>query len=313
MPENELGWFSKLKMMIKSIQKWVRELVKATDHLIDTRFSILKRAIQTFYALRAPHAAAGIAYYAIFSLFPLILVIIAVGSYFVDPDEVFGLVTGLVSEYIPTAMQLINANLSQMFHAREAFGAVALLTLLWAASSVFTSLAYNINLAWTDARRRNFLHKRLVGLAMTVAISLMLVLFLGVNWVMGLEIVLNAIKGSPLIKSLWGQFSTVASWFTIFLLLFTLYRLSPGSRSRWKAIFWGALVATIAWKATTAVFSWYLVILVDSYRLIYGSLGAIVAFLLLVYILAFITLFGAHLAAAIDRSWRQQLKDRIKD
>jgi membrane protein len=313
MPEHELGWFSNVKRMIKPIQKWVRELVKVIDHLIDTRFGILKRAIQTFYAVRAPHAAAGVAFYAIFSLFPLILVIIAVGSYFVDPDEVFGLVTGLVSEYIPTAMQLINSNLSQMFRAREAFGIVALLALLWAASSVFTSLAYNINLAWTDARRRHFLHKRLVGLAMTVAISLMLVLFLGVNWVMGLEIVLNALNGSPVFKSLWGHFSTIASWLTIFLLLFALYRLSPGSRSRWRAIFWGALVATLAWKAVTAIFSWYLMTLVDSYRLIYGSLGAIVAFLLLVYILAFIALFGAHLAASIDRTWRQRLKDRLND
>lgn len=312
MPESQWGWFDNIKRMIKPIQKWVRELVKAADRLIDSRFSILKRAIQTFYAVRAPHAAAGVAFYAIFSLFPLILVIIAIGSYFVDPDEVFRLVTGLVSEYIPTAMQLINANLSQMFHAREAFGIVALLTLLWAASSVFTSLAYNINLAWTDARRRHFLHKRLVGLVMTVAICLMLVLFMGVNWVMGLEIVLNAINGSQIIKSLWGQFSTVASWLTIFLLLFTLYRLSPGSRSRWKAIFWGALVATVAWKATTAIFSWYLMTLVDSYRLIYGSLGAIVAFLLLVYILAFIALFGAHLSAAIDRSWRQRITGHAK-
>jgi membrane protein len=313
MPEPQLGRLSNVKRLIKSIQKRFRELVKATDRLIDSRFSILKRAIQTFYAVRASHAAAGVAFYAIFSLFPLILVIIAIGSYFVDPDEVFGLVTGLVSEYIPTAMQLINANLSQMFHAREAFGIVALLALLWAASSVFTSLAYNINLAWTDARRRHFLHKRLVGLAMTVAISLMLVLFLGVNWVMGLEIVLDALNGSPVFKSLWGHFSTIASWMTIFLLLFALYRLSPGSRSRWRAIFWGALVATLAWKAVTAIFSWYLMTLVDSYRLIYGSLGAIVAFLLLVYILAFIALFGAHLAAAIDRNWRQQLKERIKD
>jgi membrane protein len=297
-----MGKVLRFKMIFKSIHKRIRELVKFADRVIETRFGMLKHAIRTFSEARAAQAAAGVAFYAIFSLFPLLLVIIAVGSYFVDPEEVFHLVTGLVGEYFPTAIQLINANLYQVFHARGAFGIIALLALLWAASSVFTNLAYNINLAWTDARRRHFLHKRLVGLGMIVALSLMLVLFLGVNWVMSLEIVLNLINGSPIVKSLWGHFSTVASWLTVFLLLFALYRLSPGSRSRWRAIFWGALVATLAWKATTAIFSWYLGTLVDSYRLVYGSLGAIVAFLLLVYILAFIALFGAHLAAAIDRN-----------
>jgi membrane protein len=288
-------------MILITLRRHIHEWVKFADRLIETRFGILKHAIQTFAQARAAQAAAGVAFYAIFSLFPLLLVIIAVGSYFVDPEEVFHLVTGLVGEYFPTAIQLINANLYQVFHARGAFGILALLALLWAASSVFTNLAYNINLAWTDARRRHFLHKRLDGLGMIVALSLMLVLFLGVNWVMSLDIVLNLINGSPVFKSLWGHFSTVASWLTVFLLLFALYRLSPGSRSRWRAIFWGAVVATLAWKATTAIFSWYLGTLVDSYRLVYGSLGAIVAFLLLVYILAYIALFGAHLAAAIDR------------
>lgn len=291
-----------LKVQFRSIQKRFRDLEKAADRLLESRFGILKHAIQTFIEARAAQAAAGVAFFAIFSLFPLLLVIISVGSYFVDQEKVFQLVTGLVGEYFPTSIQLINANLSQVFHAREAFGIAALLALVWAASSVFTNLAYNIHLAWTDARRRHFLHKRLVGLAMTGALSIMLVLFLGLNWVMSLDIVLNLINNSTIFKSLWGHFATLASWITVFLLLFGLYRLVPGSSSRWRASLWGALFATLAWKATTAFFSWYLGTLVDGYRLIYGSLGAIVLFLLLVYVLSIIALFGAHLAASIDRS-----------
>jgi membrane protein len=305
MPDR-LTWYLRivaiLKVQVRSIQKRFRDLEKAADRLIESRFGILKHAIQTFVEARAAQAAAGVAFFAIFSLFPLLLVIISVGSYFVDQEKVFQLVTGLVGEYFPTSIQLINANLSQVFHAREAFGIAALLALVWAASSVFTNLAYNIHLAWTDARRRHFLHKRLVGLAMTGALSLMLVLFLGLNWVMSLDAVLKLINSSTIFKSLWGHFATLASWITVFLLLFGLYRLAPGSPSRWRAIFWGALFATLAWKATTAIVSWYLGTLVDGYRLIYGSLGAIVLFLLLVYVLSIISLFGAHLAASIDRT-----------
>ena len=277
-------------------------LERKADLLVQRRFGVVRHALKTFAEARAAQAAAGVAFYAIFSLFPLLLVIIAVGSYFVDQDEVLRLVTGLVGDYFPTSVQMINQNLRQVFNARGAFGVVALLTLLWAASSVFTNLAYNINLAWTEARRRHFLHKRLVGLGTIAALSLMWVLFMALNWVMSLDFVLNLINSSPVIKSIWGHFSTITSWATVFLLLFWLYRWSPGSPSRWRAIFWGALVATIAWKLASFVFSWYLKTLLDGYRLIYGSLGAIVAFLLLVYVLAYIALFGAHLVAAIDHT-----------
>ena len=305
--------FTILKAKFRSILKWFRDLAKSVDRVLDSRFGILKRAIQTFSEARAPQASASVAFYAIFSIFPLLLVIIAVGSYFVDAEQVLQQVTGFVGDYFPTSVQLINQNLRQVFNARGAFGIVALLTLLWAASSVFTNLAFNINLAWTDARRRHFLHKRLVGLGTIAALSLMWVLFMAANWVMSLDVILNLINSSPLTKSLWGHLSTLASWVTVFLLLFWLYRWSPGSPSRWRAIFWGALVATGAWKLASFIFSWYLKTLLDGYRLIYGSLGAIVAFLLLIYILAYIALFGAHLAAAIDRNWRLRFKGGLKE
>ena len=68
---------------------------------------------------------------------------------------------------------------------------------------------------------------------------------------------------------------------------------------------WGALIASLAWKAVTAGFSWYLGSSFGQYQLVYGSLGAIVAFLFLIYIISLITLFGAHLSAAIE-SWESE-------
>lgn len=286
--------------MIEILLRRLQDLEQTAERLTRGRSWVIKHALKSFTEARAAQAAAGVAFYAIFSLFPLLLVIISVGSYFVTPEKVFQIVMGISEEYFPAATDLIDQNLRQVFNSRGGFGIAALFALVWAASSVFTNLAYNINLAWTDARRRHFLHKRLVGLGMTAAISLLLVLFLAVNWLMSLDIFLNLINGSPVFKTVWADLSILASWITIFLLLFGLYRYAPGSSSRWRSIFWGAAVATAAWKAASAIFSWYLKTLLDSYRLIYGSLGAIVAFLLLVYILAFITLFGAHLVAAIE-------------
>ncbi|HKJ39496.1 MAG TPA: YhjD/YihY/BrkB family envelope integrity protein, partial [Anaerolineales bacterium] len=79
-----------------------------------------------------------------------------------------------------------------------------------------------------------------------------------------------------------------------------LYRWAPATNVRWSATFWGALAASVLWRAATAGFGWYVSSGLGRYQLVYGSLGAIVALLFLIYIVSSITLFGAHLSAAID-------------
>jgi membrane protein len=74
---------------------------------------------------------------------------------------------------------------------------------------------------------------------------------------------------------------------------------------------WGALIASLAWKAVIAGFGWYLSSSFGQYQLVYGSLGAIVAFLFLIYIISLITLFGAHLSAAIERWEGERAKTAV--
>jgi membrane protein len=76
----------------------------------------------------------------------------------------------------------------------------------------------------------------------------------------------------------------------------------------WNATLWGAITASIVWKVATAGFSWYLSSGMGSYSLVYGSLGAIVALLFLIFIVSMITLFGAHLCAAIDQ-WSKRTEN----
>jgi membrane protein len=63
----------------------------------------------------------------------------------------------------------------------------------------------------------------------------------------------------------------------------------------------GALISSVSWKIATALFSLYIRSGFGRYEMIYGSVGALVAFLFLIYILATVTLFGAHLTSAMDR------------
>ena len=283
------------------ISKQIKKLYQKANRISGGRLDILKSALDSFSRTRAPQAAASLAYYAIFSLFPLLLVLVAGGSYILNSEQVYQSVTQWIQNSLPVSPQLINENLRQVLDARGAVGIIGLLTLLWSASGFFTNLAYNINLAWQDASRRNFLEKRLVGLGMIAGLSGLLVLSLSLDWLTNLVPSLNGDNGSFLTPGLWRLFSDFASWLTIFLLFLALYRWVPNTEVHWSATFWGALITSIAWKVATAGFTWYIGSRLGRYSLVYGSLGAIVALLFLIFIVSMITLFGAHLSAAIDR------------
>jgi membrane protein len=283
-------------LISKQLKKWYG----GVNRFSGGRLDVLKNALRTFSETRASQAAASLSYYAFFSLFPLLLVLISGGSYFLNSQEVYQDVTQFLQEAIPVSTQTINENLQQVLNVRGTVGIIGLLTLLWSASGVFTNLAYNIDLAWPGAPRRNFLEKRLVGLGMIAGLSGLLILSLSFDSITNLIPILKIASASPSTLSLWRLLSSLGSWLTIFLLFLALYHWVPNTEVGWVATFWGALTASIAWKVATAGFSWYLRSGLGRYQLVYGSLGAIVALLFLIFIVSMITLFGSHLCAAID-------------
>jgi YihY family inner membrane protein len=278
-----------------------REHYQNVNHASGGRLLIIKHAIETFSETRASQSAASLAYYSFFSLFPLLLVLIAGGSYFLSREQIYQNVTRLVQEAIPISTELINANLRQVLDARGTVGLIGLLTLLWSASGFFTNLAHSINLAWSDAPRRNFLERRLISLGMIAGLCGLLIISLSLDWLTNLAPFPRNESASSSTLGLCRLFSGLGSWLTIFLLFLALYRWIPTADVYWSAIFWGALTASVAWNVATAGFSWYLRSGLGRYQLVYGSLGAIVALLFLIFIVSTITLFGAHLCAAVDR------------
>lgn len=276
------------------------EFYENINQLSGNRLSILEHAVKSFTEKQAAQASAGLAYYSIFSIFPLLLVFIAAGSYFIDTKEVFNVVTQFIQQALPISRQLINENLQEILETRQTAGILSILTLLWSASGMFTSLAYNINLAWSKASRRNFLQNRVVGLWMIVGLIGLIVLSLALSWITQRLPQMDIAHASAADVLLLRFLSAFGSWLMIFLVFFTLYHRIPTMRVKWSSTLWGALLASLAWKAVTTGFTWYLDSRFGRYQLVYGSLGAIVAFLFLIYVISLITLFGAHLSAAIE-------------
>lgn len=277
------------------------------NHFGGDYVQILRHAVRTFTEKQAAQASAGLAYYTLFSIFPLVLVFVAAGSYFLDRTQVFNTVTQFIQQALPISKGVINENLQEILEKRSAAGILSILILLWAASGMFTSLAYNINLAWPRASRRNFLQSRLIGLWMILGLIGLIILSLALSWLTARLPFMRFEDASPVELLLLRLISGFGSWLMIFLAFFMLYHQVPTLRVKWRAIFWGALIASLAWKAITAGFGWFLDSSFAQYQLVYGSLGAIVAFLFLIYIISLITLFGAHLSAAIENQEKENV------
>jgi len=292
------------------IQNNTKALYQYINQKSRGRLDIIKRMFITYTKTRAAQSAAALAYYTIFSLFPLLLITIAAGSHFLKSPVLYQELLQIIQVTIPVSPELISENLNQLLEARGTVGILSGLILLWSASGMFSNLAKSISLAWPKDSQRNFLEIRMIGISMAVGFSVLLVLSLVLIGIKG-YIPLISDNNSSIFRNLWRPLSSLGSWLVKFILFLALYRWVPTRDVKSNATLWGAFTASIGWEIAIWCFSLYLKSGLGQYQLIYGSLGAIVALLFLIYILSSIVLFGAHLSAAIDRWEKQKLEEAI--
>ncbi len=286
----------------KRIYTWGNDLTRGV-------LSIVWDAIQRFSEVRGAEAAASISFYAIFSLFPLLLAMIVTGSFILESKQVQGWVLGIVNDFFPVAQRLIERNIQRVLELRGTVGVVALVGLVWSATGVLMALARNINLAWPEAKSRNFVEDRAVALGMVTGLALLLILSSVANTVLNVLARLSIpILGDIAVQetSLWRILLSIGPRLTLFLALWGLYRWIPNTAVRWRDAFWGAVIAASAGEIANYGFTWYLSSGIARYELVYGSLGTVVALMLWIYIGALIVLFGVHISAAVTRHAKKQ-------
>lgn len=280
----------------------LRRLYERIDILSGGTLSVFDRAIRRFGEARAGEAAASMAYYAMFSLFPLLLALIAAGSFLLQRQVVMERVINVILEVVPVSQALIEQNVERLLELRGTVGLIGLVGLIWSGSGVFSGLVLNINRAWKKAGRQGIVRQRLIALAMILG----LLLFLALSSVFTAAVNLLARFNMPYVGPielrstiLWSLFSLGLPRLISFLILLGIYRWVPDVNVPWSAALGGALLGILGWNAATAGFSWYLTSGLASYQLVYGSLAAIVALMFWIYLTGLILLFGAHFSSAI--------------
>jgi len=273
------------------------------DRLLRLAVVINQRVTET----EALEAAAAIAYYAIFSLFPLLIFLIALYSSVLQSNELQEQVLNYCDQFLPSSRNIVSENIRQVIELRGTVGVLGMAALLWSATGVFAGISQNINQAWKNAPPRNFLHERFLALVMVAGLICFVVISLVATAAFNLSLKLAPVLGQEIFAgmSVAGRWAVQLTPFFGILTLFTLmYKLVPSTQVHWIEAGAGGLCGAVCWEITKHIFTWFLGSDWNSYQLVYGSLGAVVALQLWVYICSIIILMGAHLSAGIALVYR---------
>lgn len=287
---------------MKNVLLWVDRIYLGVDRRLRGWPTLLIRSGLAFDQDDGALMSRSIAYYALFSIFPLLLVLVSFSSFALDTAEVQQLVQDFVEGSLPVVADLVQGNVEQILATRSTVGIIALVGLLWSASGVFSAMYRAVNRAWGNPKSQLFWAEKIFGLAVVLVVGLLLVATTLYSTIVS---VLQSWMPSFFV-------STSGSWRWLSMLLpplvsavtfIILYRIIPKNGVTWRDVWLGGLVAGLIWDAARRLYAWYLAN-VASYSLIYGSVGAIIGFLLWAYLSAMILLLGAEFTARYSE-WRK--------
>jgi membrane protein len=252
--------------------------------------------------------AAGVAFFAMFAVFPGLTAAIAVWGMFADPLVIQGYLSIAERFLPPEARMLVHDQVMGLITApRTALQWTTILSLLialYSARAGVSALVQGLDVVHRS-RPRSWLWAWAVDFLLTAA--LIGALFIALVTIVVVPILLNYV-----------QFGTFEAWLTkvlpwgaMFLLVVTclsiLYRFGPnvpgGFRSPWISV--GVMVAAAAWAGVSIGFSVYLANF-NSYNLFYGSIGAVIILMTWLYLSVWAVLLGGAINAELDARMRDQ-------
>ena len=294
---------------MKRIQHRIERLYVIADRILGGRLTVLLRTAVAFDQHDNAIMSRSIAFYALFSLFPLLLLLMTFASSVLETEEAQTVVLEAVDRLVPFLTELVAENMKQVLESRNTIGILAGLGLLWSASGVFTALYRAVNRAWGNPKSDLFWSEKLYGLAVVMVAGLILVATTLYSTMV------SVVRSWQVPLWGWQPFADPAGgrwvgWLSalvpaaISVVTFTvLYRTTPLNKVRWRDVWLGGLLAGLLWEAGRQLYAWYLANFAR-YSLIYGSVGVIIGFLLWAYLSSMILLMGAEFTAQ-HTQWRR--------
>jgi membrane protein len=277
---------------------------------------IAGRALHEFQSDQVTMVAAGVAFWATLAIFPAVAALVWIVNRFIDFHELQSAMQA-ISATLPASTQAVvrqamKSRLSggggaSAFVGPAAASAIGFLFAFWSANSGMMALFIALNGIFQRTERRSYLRLTLISAAFTAGAFLLTILALAL------------IVVGPYLLPLAGLYDWLSVWrYLKWPVLFAataaalgaLYRYAPNwEDKRWPLVTLGSLAAALVLTCGSAGFSWF-VRTFASLSVTYGSLSTVVGFMLWLWLSFTVTLAGAELDAAIDRTGDKGHRDR---
>ena len=273
-------------------------------------FKLLKTTLYAWMDHRAMQLAAALAYYALFSIAPLLLIVISIVGLVFGHDAaragVMDQVRGLVGESGARGVEQLLEGVRDP-GANAAAGLVGVVILLFGASGVFSQLKDALNTIWEAPAPQggmilSYIWGRFLSFAMVLAIGFLLLVSLVVS--AALQAVGAYMTGLlPGSEGIWEGVNFLVSWGTISVLFALIFKYIPDKEIRWRDVWIGALISALLFSLGKTLIGIYLGR--SAVASAYGAAGSLVVVLVWVYYSALLLLLGAefsHVQATRNRA-----------
>jgi membrane protein len=246
----------------------------------------------------ATQRAAGVAYYAILSTFPLLMGLIAVFGYFLPALNLQEELVIFVGKNLPGATDFLKQNIVSVVKLRGPVGVLSIFLLFWSASGMFGAISQAINRAWDNRRGRRFYIGKAHEVGMALGTGMLFLFSLGASALISLSGDVFDLPPSFIILVEMG--SRLTAFLLLLAVFLVLYKFIPNVKTHWRYVWPGALLAAVLFEIAKTLFMLYLEKYAN-FQLIYGSIASIIILLVWIYYSAFIMILGAEFTFQYSR------------
>jgi membrane protein len=265
---------------------------------------VLKQTGKRAYADNVVGWAAELAYYFFLALFPALLFLVALASFF-PVHDLMDKILGTLSRVAPgEVLTLVRDQVLQISKNNNGgLLTIGLIGTIWSASSGMSSVSSVLNRAYHVDEGRSWVRVRVISIGLTVALAVFVLVSFALV-VAGPELA-DKVADSVGLGSAFRWTWKILQWPMVFALIVTgfglVYYFAPDVEQEWKWITPGAVFATVVWLVASLAFRWY-VSAFANYQKTYGAIGAAIVALLWFYMSGIAILAGAEMNALIEHS-----------
>jgi membrane protein len=280
-------------------------LSPATTWVLENPWAFTRTVLKGFQANQGLLLAGAVAYYALLSVVPLLILTVIVLSHVVDQRELLVTLGRYMEWVMPGQSAAIVAELGNFVTHREVIGWLLLVTLVFFSSLAFTVLEKAMSVIFLHrftVRRRHYLISALLPYCYILSLGFgLLVVTLATGSIQAMGE--NSVRLGPFDWSLQGVSGVLLYLLGVageVLLLTSIYMVMPVGRLWWRHALVGGVAATLLWEVTRRVLVWYFGTL-SQVSVVYGSLTTAIVVLFTLEIAATLLLLGAQVISEYER------------